>query len=54
VIVLVGVLVLTEPGHVAEVPGTENSLASELLRPLDPLFLLVPLSVFGAIWSLVA
>jgi len=53
VIVLVGVLVLTEPGRVAEVPGTENPLASESLQSLGPLFLLVPLSVFGAIWSLV-
>ena len=53
VIVLVGVLVVTEPGRVAEVPGTENPLASESLQLLGPLFVLVPLSVFGAIWSLV-
>lgn len=53
VIVLIGVLVVTEPGRVADVPGTHNPIASEWLQSLSPLFILLPLSVLGAISSLV-
>ncbi len=53
VIVVVGLVVVTEPGHVADVPGTTNPIASESLQSLGPLFILLPLSAFGAIWSLV-
>ena len=52
-IVLTTVLVATEPGRVAEVPGTENPLGSESLQSLSPLLVLFPLSVLGAIASLV-
>jgi hypothetical protein len=53
VIVIVGVLVVTAPGRVADVHGTENPIASEALEALGPLFILFPLSVLGAIGSLV-
>ena len=53
VIVIVGVLVVTAPGRVADVQGTENPIGSEGLEALGPLFVLFPLSVLGAIGSLV-
>jgi hypothetical protein len=53
VLVLVALIVVTEPGRVADVPGTTNPIGSESIQALGPLFLLVPVSVFGAIWSLV-
>jgi hypothetical protein len=53
VVVVVGVLVATEPGSVADVQGTQNPIGSEFLKSFGPLFVLFPLAVIGAIRSLV-
>jgi hypothetical protein len=53
VIVAVGLVVVTEPGRVADVAGTQNPIGSEALQSLSPLFALLPLCVLGAIASLV-
>ena len=53
VIVVISIGIATEPGLVADVPGTENPLAVDLSVALGPLFPLFPLSFVGAIASLV-
>jgi len=53
VIVVISIGITTEPGLVADVPGTQNPLAADLSAALGPLFVLFPLSFVGAIASLV-
>jgi hypothetical protein len=52
-VVLIAVVLVTEPGRVADVAGTENPIGSEALHSLAPLFALMPLCVLGPIASLV-
>ena len=51
-VVLVTVVLLTEPGTVNDVPGTENPIGSPALHTLAPLFVLIPISFLGAFLSL--
>ena len=51
-VVLVTVVLITEPGPVNDVPGTENPIGSEWLHALSPLFVLIPISFLGAFLSL--
>jgi len=53
VICVTGVLVVSEPGPVAEVDSTSNPIGSSALATLSPLFLLLPVVVAGAALSLV-
>ena len=52
-LVLLGLLVATTPGRVADVPRTENPIGSQALQSISPLFLLFALIVLGAFGSLV-
>ncbi len=52
--VLAGVVVLTQPGRVADVIGTSNPIGSQSLQSAGPVFLLLALLVLGSIWSLVS
>jgi hypothetical protein len=52
-IFIVGTLVLTTPGPVADLPGTHNPLGSAALESLGPLFMLIPIAVLGSAGSLV-
>ena len=51
-VVLVTVVLVTEPGTVNDVPGTENPIGSPALHTLAPLFVLIPISFLGAFLSL--
>jgi hypothetical protein len=50
---LVTILLVAEPGRVAEVPGTVNPVGSGWARVLAPLFVLIPVSFVGAVTSLI-
>jgi hypothetical protein len=50
---VVGAVVLTKPGRVADVAGTSNPIGSDEVQSLAPLFALMPLVILGAIGSLV-
>jgi hypothetical protein len=52
-LVLLGLLVATTPGRVADVPGTQNPIGSEALQLISPLFVAFALIVLGAFGSLV-
>ncbi len=51
-VVLVTVVLVTAPGTVNDVPGTENPIGSPALHTLAPLFVLIPISFLGAFLSL--
>jgi hypothetical protein len=52
-VVMIAVVLVTEPGRVADVTGTENPIGSEAVHSLSPLFALMPLCVLVPIASLV-
>jgi hypothetical protein len=52
-VVLIAVVLVTEPGHVADVAGTDNPIGSEALHSLAPVLALMPLCVLAPIASLV-
>ena len=51
--VLVTIQLVTVPGRVTGLPGTENPIGSAWLQHLSPLFVLIPISFVGAVTSLV-